>query len=449
MQSGATLSQLALTASGRLAVSEGLPTALGFTHDASGAFQVCQPPGINAVHAPASDDSSQQGGLGATSSQHQVAATPKRAAAAKHAASLGQAATESETSEERRKKEEERIAKVKLKNKRAQQRFRERQKAKSSETQSEVARLRVQVVQLQAALAEEHHKRRLLDPPQVTGSGVSQQAAGLQSVPMETELKADCAVPPGNVFEPRFGWEAVHPEAPLLLSLCSGGPRTFTPDQLRRRQYAEHTALWKEYVELLASNMVEAQGDESSPAAGRVRGLVNELTGYACTMVKVNPEVMHTFFSRESNTGSAASLQWRHILKALELSEEQKRDMMTARRFCLTSMSALMHERLRLFHSLKKEGLTDVDGLSGICEAQLAGMGLVQALQHNLTATNETFRHFMFIVHKRVLTLFQLATVIVQAYPAAEDMLAFVNHLARDMGEPSAKELLNPQVSST
>lgn len=70
----------------------------------------------------------------------------------------------------------------------------------------------------------------------------------------------------------------------------------------------------QEYVELLASNMVEAQGDETSPAAGRVRGLVNELTGYACTMVKLNPEVMHTFFSRESNTGSAASLQWRHIL---------------------------------------------------------------------------------------------------------------------------------------
>ena len=34
----------------------------------------------------------------------------------------------------------------------------------------------------------------------------------------------------------------------------------------------------------------------------------------------------------------------------------------------------------------------------------------------------------------------------VQAYPAAEDMLAFVNHIAQDVGEPSANELLNPQV---
>lgn len=81
----------------------------------------------------------------------------------------------------------------------------------------------------------------------------------LQSVPMETELKADCAVPSGNVFEPRFGWEAVHPEAPLLLSLCSGGPRTFTPEHLRRRQYAEHTALWKvvSSCSMLATSMPE------------------------------------------------------------------------------------------------------------------------------------------------------------------------------------------------
>lgn len=70
----------------------------------------------------------------------------------------------------------------------------------------------------------------------------------------------------------------------------------------------------QEYVELLATNLVEAQGDESSAAAGRVRGLVNELTGYACTMLKLNAEVMHNFMSREANAGSAASLQWRHIL---------------------------------------------------------------------------------------------------------------------------------------
>lgn len=68
---------------------------------------------------------------------------------------------------------------------------------------------------------------------------------------------------------------------------------------------------------MLASNLVEAQGDEASPAAGRVRGLVNELTGYACTMIQLNPEVMHSFMSREQSEGSAASLQWRHILVCL------------------------------------------------------------------------------------------------------------------------------------
>ena len=49
--------------------------------------------------------------------------------------------------------------------------------AKSSETQTEVARLRVQVVQLQNALAEEQHRRRLLDQPQVTASGVAQPSS--------------------------------------------------------------------------------------------------------------------------------------------------------------------------------------------------------------------------------------------------------------------------------
>lgn len=47
----------------------------------------------------------------------------------------------------------------------------------------------------------------------------------------------------------------------------------------------------------------------------------------------------------------------------------------------------------------------------------------------------------------QVLTTFQLATIIVQAYPAASDMLAFVNHIALELGEPPQNELLNPQVA--
>lgn len=62
---------------------------------------------------------------------------------------------------------------------------------------------------------------------------------------MEPELKAECSIPEGHVFEPRFGWEVVQPDSTLLLSLCSGGPRSFTPEQLSSRQYADHAALWK------------------------------------------------------------------------------------------------------------------------------------------------------------------------------------------------------------
>lgn len=46
-----------------------------------------------------------------------------------------------------------------------------------------------------------------------------------------------------------------------------------------------------------------------------------------------------------------------------------------------------------------------------------------------------------------MLTTFQLATVIVQAYPAASDMLAFVNHIAAELGQPPQNELLHPQAS--
>lgn len=62
---------------------------------------------------------------------------------------------------------------------------------------------------------------------------------------MQPQLKTECKVPEGNVFEPRFGWEMVQPESSLLLSLCADGPRSFTPEQLRTRQYNDHAALWK------------------------------------------------------------------------------------------------------------------------------------------------------------------------------------------------------------
>lgn len=414
MQAGA-LHELALTASGRLGIMEPPAQSGAFTHDIAGAFQVCQPPSYS----------------GDSGIQQQP--RPKRTAA--RSSSAGEPDTD-----ERIRMEEIKAQKVKEKNKRAQQRFRERQKAKSTETQSEVARLRMQVSQLQSALHDEQHSRRLLDHPHTAQQG------SLQDVPMQPQLKTECKVPEGNVFEPRFGWEMVQPESSLLLSLCADGPRSFTPEQLRTRQYNDHAALWKEYVELLATNLVEAQGDESSAAAGRVRGLVNELTGYACTMLKLNAEVMHNFMSREANAGSAASLQWRHILKALELSDGQKKDLMTARHFCLTSLGNLLHERQQLVSTLQS-GLSDAHGLRGICQQQLGCMDLMQHLHRNLANVNETYRHFMHILHKRVLTTFQLATVIVQAYPAASDMLAFVNHIAAELGQPPQNELLHPQVA--
>lgn len=48
-----------------------------------------------------------------------------------------------------------------------------------------------------------------------------------------------------------------------------------------------------------------------------------------------------------------------------------------------------------------QSGLSDAHGLRGICQQQLGCMDLMQHLHRNLANVNETYRHFMHILHKR------------------------------------------------
>lgn len=122
--------------------------------------------------------------------------------------------------------------------------------------------------------------------------------------------------------------------------------------------------------------------------------------------------------------------------------EEQRNGMRQLRRLYLGRLGDVLRKRQRIAGQLQPSA-SAFDGGRGSVVEYCKVVGIAEQLQANLAEEHQLLQTLMINITFRIGRPLQAANVIVQAYPWAPDMLAIINCLAEEEGDPSAGELLS------
>lgn len=331
-----------------------------------------------------------------------------------------------------------RKSQLKEKNRKAQKRFRERQKSKLAESEEKVAAMALQLEQL-------HSDRLRLE----NRNSVLEKVLEMKELE-EAKPTASSSGAPGFEVPRETGQEIISKfrlQQGLLLTVQPDRPISLTVDQLRRLSWAEHAAVWRDYVNALAQCLVLANGDPSNSAVERMTQLVQECLALSAGMAVANPKGNFAFHSlkMDSPPGSADEAPgpdfWARIVKELQLAPEVKQDLKLARRAYLTALSFIIKNRQDLVCSLEA---STPDGASYCSTSNrfLKSIDAADKLHHNMQQQHSCLLQFTMTVALRLADKFHGAVLIVQSFPWSPDFLSIVDVIAAEDGEPSTEALL-------
>ncbi len=186
----------------------------------------------------------------------------------------------------------------------------------------------------------------------------------------------------------------------------------------------------------LAMCLVEANGDNDSPAGKRAEGIMEELVTFFCYLAASHPKKVSTFKYLKMEEGASPSSGppdelWQNIARSVHFDEHQQAQICGIREYLLTNLSRIMKAReeisAQLVSAVPPQG-------GGGCNSRVA-TGHVQALQateklhQNLQQAQECLTQFQ-IAARDCMTPLQSAMFCVQAFPWVPDVLAVFNCVA-------------------
>ncbi|KAK9842545.1 hypothetical protein WJX81_005329 [Elliptochloris bilobata] len=370
----------------------------------------------------------------------------------------------------------ERLHLAREKNKEAQKAFRRRQKAKQAEIEKRMVDLAAQLEALQHENKTLHRQNQTLQSALVVRSseGVLQaaprpakdasvspsgQAAWLpwngrgsmrEMATTLVEAQVGRLAAPARVAPVTGSWQPWADRggkpsamAALVLTLGEGVERfRLTPEGARGFTMEGMRAIWKELVKRCAGHLVNAANDATGRAAQEIEGLTREFVGLSNYLAVNNPRLINDlhFQSAEKTEPQLppnASL-WSSILLSLRFTDEQKAELLRARRTYFMRVGPLLQERATIQSCL----LVVDERLAGSSVDDLQLNELSEALQRNLQNMHYAKCLFMMRAWYQVLTPMQVATFIVHAYPRPPDMMAVCAVLAEQAGELPVSALL-------
>jgi ubiquinone biosynthesis protein UbiJ len=241
------------------------------------------------------------------------------------------------------------------------------------------------------------------------------------------------------------------PHALLRISVRGGGQ--MTAEAVRSLPLKDIAAIWKDYVNQLAMLLLEAKGNPRSSAQPQIEQLVIEGSAICVCLALGSPCVLRQLHGSRLDTMQLESegpdkQKWHSITSSLSLSKQQKEGILQARQVYLTGLAQVLQERQAL--------LADLEAARAVPLCQMTGLGSMYAtinnclerLQDNLKQDHDVACTFMYNAWQEIMTLFQRANVIVQAYPFFPDMLAVANAVAMLEGAPPAEHMLQQAVTS-
>ncbi|KAK9903908.1 hypothetical protein WJX75_000187 [Coccomyxa subellipsoidea] len=327
------------------------------------------------------------------------------------------------------------------KNRRAQKRYRERKKALHEDQQKQIEELTAQLQEAQVSKCHlEMTNSRLETRCQLLEKVVSiREEAGASEVMFGPDPAATQAVP-----------EYVTAIATLLGLIYpdQGMEESLRTDHVDRMTFQDHAKVMDDFERRVMQLMLDTDGSRGCPMRRGIEKLM-EARCWAFTkvlehipvrMMRIGAEVR----ANKLKCGRQDQLdtdKQRRVLEAMELTADQKARIVTNRRRLLLRLEALIQRQSAAVEVLQENvplQYNDMKASTAFLRASVAAQDVSEGLMQNHGAV----RNFMEELLSGVLTLWQEAKCMVEAWPGYPDALAISNMLAEELGDESANARL-------
>eukprot|EP00775_Hariotina_reticulata_P012515 gene12515-12649_t len=291
------------------------------------------------------------------------------------------------------------------KNRRAQRRFRERQKAKIQDLHQQIEELTQKVGSLQTENAALHSRTSILEKV------LDMRNEQIQVMQESKEITQ-------QVYEQAEG-------PPLTLTAVSGQSISLTTDMLKALSPEQIYKIYQTYIKELSSRLVELNQDgcASEEITAQVEKLTKEVTR---KFIAVSRQYLH-------NEEEAIDM-WKSVVNSINLSDKQKLDIVQWKQLFMQKVESIVDERKKLNVQIQahlpQESFHTRNAITYIKTHEA-----VAKLRENLRAEHNVTIEFCAAVFKAVLNSFQMASLLVQAYPAVPDALAVASAVIADMND--------------
>ena len=344
------------------------------------------------------------------------------------------------------------LSAIQEKNRRAQKRFRERQKARMEDmTQqlddmnSELDNLRMEnyslknrnnILEKVLSLRDEHI-RVLQDEQHVFDLGnqyLQQQVLGASPQPklLTNGTSAELAAP-GSLN--------------LTLSLTDVNAVKSLPAEA----IINH---WKDLVRELGNLLVDIEGFPDAQHPRHITAMESlcralDTTGEVCMLTGVlHPTNMQRLIAATLDDGRSGAKaddkeRWAAVTRALQLNDDQKRQMVALRHIFVRRMAKVMEGRRVILGKLQSMTIPDrMVALQSVISETLKVNESTVALKSNLQEEHLCGMEFIGTLFKTIFTPLQKARAIVQSYPFYPDVFEISNAVAVERGETTLPAVL-------
>ncbi|KDD74275.1 hypothetical protein H632_c1438p0, partial [Helicosporidium sp. ATCC 50920] len=368
---------------------------------------------------------------------------------------------------------------IQEKNRRAQKRFRERQKARMKDMTEqlddmggELGKLRMEnnslknrnsILEKVLALRDEHI-RVLQDEQQVFDLGShafeeGDSAAGQASLSGSTQPSPLLLGGAGSWQASRSSPGEAQPSSGNSLVPGSGhaapGSAAAVAAEIRavKQMPSEMVvARWKETVRELGNILVQIEGcpDESDPRHGegldalcRVLDAAGQLCMHTAVLHPTNMQklIAQALDDGRSGVSSEDRARWAGVASSLQLSEEQKSQIISLRRIFLRRMARVVEDRRGILAKLQAVHVPDrMLALQSVISETLKVNECTVELKANLQEEHLAGMEFIGTVFKTIFNKLQKARAIVQSYPFYPDVYQISTLLALEREGTAALE---------
>ncbi|KAK9841291.1 hypothetical protein WJX74_003259 [Apatococcus lobatus] len=229
--------------------------------------------------------------------------------------------------------------------------------------------------------------------------------------------------------------------------------RQLTVEEAANLPLEEFMLLWKDCITQLTELLLEADGDPLSTAAQQVGQVMSDWELVVGSKRLYNHRSTREIFSAPSSLLQTIAgveceqvqpVDWHSVIQAMALSQQQRLQLIQVRRAHLSAVQQLLADRQAILRKLQDLQSQPHDGtMRDMTQQAQHYQEVLKDFNQNLEQDLILYLEMSDQTKKRILTLFQKATMLVLTWPHVFDILELLNQLAAQANEPSSKQILN------